>query len=119
MKINGLIIAFAALLMFISACTKSSPVEPKSDIVAAVETSGSGDLSSTPVPQIEDWLRQHRELAVRIDDMCAPVREKADANWPAKTEGRVCSAARNASMFYRQYHKAPKGDGDAVGPGLH
>jgi hypothetical protein len=51
--------------------------------------------------------------------MCKPVRDKADANWSASTEGRVCTAARNASMFYRQYHNPPKSKGDAVGPGLH
>lgn len=120
MKSTIAIIVFTTVLLFVcTACTKSNPVEPKSDIVAAVENAGSGDLSSTPAPQIEDWLRQHRELAVRIDDMCKPAREKADANWPTGTEGRVCTAAKNASMFYRQYRTAPKGAGDAVGPGLH
>jgi hypothetical protein len=102
-----------------TACTQRSPSEPKSEIVATVEKAGSGDLSTTPAPQIEDWLRKHRDLAVQVDDMCKPARDKAAANWPERTEGRVCTAARTASMFYRQYHNPPKPKGDAVGPGLH
>ena len=107
------------LLLFGSACTKPGTPEPHSEIVATVEKAGSGDLSSTPAPQIEDWLRKHRDLAVQVDDLCRPARDKADANWATGTEGRVCAAARNASMFYRQYHNPPKPKGDAVGPGVH
>lgn len=113
------IIFSSALVLIHSACTKPVPSEPRSEIVAAVEHAGSGDLSSSPAPQIEDWLRKHRDLAVQVDDMCKAPRDKADANWPATTEGRVCTAARNASMFYRQYHNPAKPNGDAVGPGLH
>ena len=105
-----------ALWLMASACTKP---EPHSEIVATVERAGAGDLSSTAGPQIEDWLRKHRDLAVQVDDKCKPVRDKADANWTATTEGRVCTAAKNASMYYRQYHNPPKPKGDAVGPGLH
>ena len=99
-----------------TACTKR---EPHSNIVAQVEKAGSGDLSSTPAPQIEDWFRKHRDLAVEVDDMCKGPREKEDANWPTSTEGRVCTAAKNAAMFYRQYHNPPKPQGGNVGPGLH
>ena len=109
----------AALWLIGSGCTKPNPPEPHSQIVETVERAGSGDLSSTPAPRIEDWLRKNRELAVQVDDMCKAVRDRADANWPSTTEGRVCIAARNASMFYRQYHNPPKPKGDAVGPGLH
>lgn len=97
-----------------SACTR----EPPSVIVAAVEKAGSGNLSGTPTPQIEDWLKKRPEFAVQVDDMCKPMRDKADANWPASTEGRVCTAARNASVVYRQLH-GPKPKGETFGPGLH
>jgi hypothetical protein len=113
-QLIGIIICAGSLLN--TACTKR-PAEPHSEIVGTLEKAGSGDLSSTPVPQIEDWLRKHRDLAVQVDDMCKPAREKADANWATTTEGRVCTGARNASMFYRQYHNPPKPTGDAVGPG--
>jgi hypothetical protein len=109
----------SALWLIGAACTKPNPPEPQSEIVNTVERAGSGDLTSAPAPQIEDWLRKHRDLAVQVDDMCKPVRDRADANWSATTEGRVCTAARNASMFYRQYHSPPKPKGDAVGPGSH
>jgi hypothetical protein len=110
------IVLCSGALLIGNACTKP---EPRSEIVATVERAGSGNLSATPAPQIEDWLRKNRDLAVQVDDMCKPVRDKADANWPTSTEGRVCTAARNASMYYRQYHNPPKPNGDAVGPGLH
>ena len=113
--LTGMILC-TALCVIGAGCTKP---EPHSEIVATVEKAGSGDLSSTPDPQIEDWLRKHRDLAVQVDDMCKPVRDKGDANWATTTEGRVCTAARNASMFYRQYHNPPQPKGDAVGPGLH
>jgi hypothetical protein len=109
----------SALVLIQSACTKPAPSEPRSAIVAAVESAGSGDLSSSPAPQIEDWLRRHRDLAVQVDDMCKAPRDKADVNWSTTTEGRVCTGARNASMFYRQYHNPAKPQGDAVGPGLY
>lgn len=113
------IILCSGLWLLGAACNRPPPPEPHSEIVATVERAGSGDLSATAAPQIEDWLRKHRELAVQVDDMCKPERERANANWPTSTEGRVCTAARNASMFYRQYHNPPKPKGDAVGPSLH
>src|SRR5689334_8612388 len=104
----------AGVLLMSAACTR----EPHSEIVAMAERAGSGKLSSTPAPQIEDWLRKHRELAVQLDDSCNGVRPKADVNWPATTEGRVCVAARNAAMFYRQLQSPPP-KSEAFGPGLH
>src|SRR6201993_3837110 len=94
--LTGIILCTALWLMG-SACTKP---ETHSEIVALVERAGSGDLSATPAPQIEDWLRKHRDLAVQVDDLCKPAGDKADANWATTTEGRVCTAAKNASMFY-------------------
>jgi hypothetical protein len=110
------IILCAALWLIAAACMRP---EPHSEIVGTVERADSGDLSSTPALQIEDWLGKHHDLAVRVDDMCKPVRDKADARWATTTEGRVCTAARNASMFYRQYHNPPKPKSDVVGPGLN
>ena len=117
-NLTGLL-SCSGLLLVGDACTKLTPPEPHSEIVAMVQKAGAGDLSSTPTSQVEDWLRNHRELAVQVDDLCKPARDKADANWAASTEGRVCAAANNASMFYRQYHNPPQPKGDAVGPGLH
>ena len=113
------IILCSGLLLIEGACKKPTSTEPRSEIVATVERAGSGDLSSTPAPQIEDWFRKHRDLAVQVDDRCKPARDQADANWGRSTEGRICTAAQNASMFYRQYHNPPKPKGDPVGPALH
>jgi hypothetical protein len=108
---------YAGLVSIYSACSNSEPPARRSAIVGMVENAGSGDLSSASSSQIEDWFRKHRDLAVQVDDTCKTPREKADAQWPATMEGRICTAARNASMFYRQYHNPSKPKGDVVGPG--
>ena len=105
-----------ALWLIGAACTQP---EPHSEIVDKVERAGAGDLSSTPAPQIEDWLRKHGELAVQVDDMCKPVRDKADANWQSSREGRVCTAARSAAISYPQSQSPMKSDGKKFGPGWH
>jgi hypothetical protein len=113
--LTGIILCSALWLVGV-ACTQP---EPRSAIVDKIERAGAGDLSGTPAPQIEDWLRKHEDLAMQVDDMCKPVRGRADANWPASTEGRVCTAAQNASMFYLQRQKPLKSDGKKFGPGWH
>lgn len=110
------IILCSALWSTDIACTQP---EPDSEIVDKVTRAGSGDLSSTPAPQIENWLREHGELAVEVDDMCKPVRDKADANWASTTEGRICTAAQSAAISYRQSQSPLKSDGKKFGPGWH
>ncbi len=87
----------AAGLMMLSllACTRS---EPHSPIVDRAQQAGAGDLTAASEFSIEDWMRKHRDIAVDVDKMCAPARERANANWGDTTEGKVCVAARNAAM---------------------
>src|SRR5260370_16318434 len=83
------------LLLFGSACMKPTPPEPHSEIVATVEQAGSGDLSSTAAPQIEDWLRKHRDPAVQADDLCKSAKHNANAHWATAPEGSVCNTPNN------------------------
>ena len=48
---------------------------------------------------MEQWLRQHRDMAKEVDGMCAPVRQSAKADWGNTTEGRLCGAARQVAFF--------------------
>jgi hypothetical protein len=48
-------------------------------------------------------MRKHKEVAVQLDAMCAPILGKASTNWGDSTEGRVCTAARNAAMSTYKY----------------
>jgi hypothetical protein len=48
-------------------------------------------------------MRKHRDVAVKLEGTCAPIREKASANWGDSTEGKVCIAARNAAMSTYKY----------------
>jgi hypothetical protein len=102
-------------LLALTGCT-SNPEEPVSPIVEKARAAGAGDLASASVPSTEEWLRKHRELAVDLDKSCGPARRSGDTKWLDSTEGRLCTAARNAAMY------APKkplrqGDGQTFDPG--
>ncbi len=80
-------------------CSLFVPKEPRSAIVEKVERAGAGDVSTASTQAIQEWLGRHREIADAVEDMCKPVREKADAKWADSTEGRVCSAAHTLAFF--------------------
>lgn len=90
--------------------------EPRSPIVETVEQAGSGKLAPVSTPDMQHWLGKHRDLAIRIDEMCKPAREKADAQWAGTTEGRLCSAARQLAFF--RWSPA-ESDGRTFRPGLN
>ncbi len=89
--------------------------EPRSPIVEKVEQAGSGDLSVSTTQDMQRWLAKHRDLAIQVDDMCKPVRERAAAQWESSTEGRLCNAARQLA-FYRW--SPAQSDGRKFEPGL-
>lgn len=95
-------LTFALVLgiLGLAACTRN---EPRSEIVERAQHAGAGDLAKAPAFSIEDWMRKHKDVAVQINTMCTPVREKAPANWGDTTEGKVCTAARNAAMSTYRY----------------
>jgi hypothetical protein len=90
--LGGLVLILAVL----SGCGKH---ETPSPIVQKVEASGSGPLAAVPEDGMEHWLRQHRDIARDVDNMCAPVRQEAAADWAKTTEGRLCTAARQVAFF--------------------
>jgi len=111
MKLTVILVTLLAL----TGCT-SKTEEPVSPIVEKARAAGAGDLASASAPSMEEWLRKHRDLAIELDKMCSPARQRGDAKWLDSTEGRLCTAARNAAMY------APKkplrqGDGQTFEPG--
>jgi hypothetical protein len=93
-------VLLAVALTVLAGCSIS---ERPSAIVQRAETAGSGNLASASVQGMQSWLERHRDVAADLDRMCAPVREKANAEWLDTTEGRLCIASRNvaASTFKR------------------
>ena len=89
--------------------------ETRSPIVDKVEQAGSGKLATVSTQDMQQWLGKHRDLAVQVDEMCKPVREKADAQWAGTTEGRLCGAARQLAFF--RWSPA-QSDGRKFQPGL-
>ncbi len=99
-----------ALVVLLTSCTP----EPHSLIVDHAEKAGSGKLASVSAQAMQDWLAKHKDVAKELDNMCAPVRQSAAADWAQSTEGRLCTAAR-AQVFL---NSGPvKGDGKAYEPG--
>jgi hypothetical protein len=70
-----------------------------SQIVQMLEKAGAGDLRTASVGSIVQWFEHHPSLALKVDNLCVPVREKAQAKWPETTEGRVCRAAAQVAGF--------------------
>ena len=92
---NAMRLLLAALLIMMAGCSVS---ERPSAIVQRAEAAGSGNLASASVQGMQAWLERHRDLGAELDRMCAPVRQKADAQWLDSTEGRLCTASRNVAM---------------------
>jgi hypothetical protein len=91
-----LLAGFALIIACLSGCGKN---ERPSPIVQKVESAGSGPLAGIPEAGMEQWLRQHRDVARDVDSMCAPVRQTATADWGNTTEGRLCAASRQVAFF--------------------
>jgi hypothetical protein len=92
--------ALAVGILALAGCTSN---EPHSEIVEQAQQAGAGDLANTSALSIEDWMRKHRDVAVKLNKMCARVREKAPASWGDSTEGKVCTSAGNAAMSTYKY----------------
>ena len=92
-----------ALTFGILALVGCARKESRSEIVKRAQQAGAGDLTNASAFSIEDWMRKHKDVAVQLNTMCAPVRERASANWGDSTEGKVCIAARNAAMSTYKY----------------
>ena len=88
-------LVLAVTLIALGGC---SVRERPSAIVQRAEAAGSGRLDSASSLAMQSWLERHRDVAAELDRMCAPVREKAQAEWQDTTEGRVCAASRNVVM---------------------
>ena len=70
-------LAVAVGILTLAGC---SPKEPRSEIVEQARQAGAGDLASASAFSTEDWMRKHRDVAVKLNKMCAPVRDKVPAN---------------------------------------
>ena len=92
---GGMRLTCLLLFVLLAGCTQERP----SEIVQRVQNAGAGDVRSASQESLEQWFRQHRELANEIKGQCAPIQQGAPATWGDTTEGRVCKAASVASVF--------------------
>ena len=103
MKLNNVFLsAFLAAVMS-GGCTKAEPLSP---IVKKLEDAGGGDLSNASKESIEQWFRQHREVAKEIRQDCSRVKATKPADWGDTTEGRACQAVESASVFGNEHEEA-------------
>ena len=102
MKVSN-VLGSALLVAAMSAGCKK--VEPPSPIVKRLEDAGAGDLSNASKESIEQWFRQHREVAKEIRQDCSRVKATKPADWGETTEGRVCQAVASASVLGNEHEE--------------
>src|ERR1700693_3131810 len=83
-----LLVISTALTMIGCSVFKEQP----SPIVQKAEACGSGDISRASFAAVQDWFGKHRDCAVKVDVMCAAVRQ------PRRHNGRILRKA----VFARQ-----------------
>ena len=96
MKLSNVVVASLLVGMIPGGCKK---VESPSSIVKKVQDAGAGDVSNVSKESIEQWFKQHRDVAKQIAQDCKRAKAAAPADWGESTEGRVCQAAASASVF--------------------
>ena len=92
---------FITLLLLLSPLTACSR-EPRTALTRRMEKAGAGELQSVTTQSIEQWFRQHPDVAIEISRTCSSMREKAPAKWGDSTDGRICAAAAKVHFFYYQ-----------------
>ena len=100
MKLNNLLVAGLLVAVIPGGCKK---VDPPSQIVKKVQDAGAGDVSNASKESIEQWFKQHHDLAKEITLDCNRVKASKPADWADSTEGRVCQAAASASVFGHEH----------------
>ncbi len=100
MKHNNLVVATLLIGIVLGGCKKA---EPPSPIVKKIQDAGAGDVSNATKQSIEQWFRQHGDLAKEIRQDCDRVKATKPADWADTTEGRVCQAAASASVFGHEH----------------
>jgi hypothetical protein len=99
-KLNNLLVAGLLVAGVVGGCKK---VDPPSPIVKKVQDAGAGDVSNASKESIEQWFKQHHDLAKEIAQDCNRVKATRPADWADSTEGRVCQAATIASVFGNEH----------------
>ena len=102
MKLNK-VLGSALLVAAVSGGCKKA--ESPSPIVKKLQDAGAGDLSNASKESIEQWFRQHRELAKEVRQDCGRVKATRPADWGETTEGRVCQAVASASVFGNEHEE--------------
>jgi hypothetical protein len=94
------VFAVVAVGMIFAGCKKA---EPPSPIMKKVQDAGAGEVTNGSKESIEQWLRQHADVAKEIRQDCARVKPSRPADWANTTEGRVCEAAASVAVFGHEH----------------
>lgn len=95
MKPTNILSAILTLGAILGGCKKA---EPPSPIVKQVQDAGAGDVSGASVESIQDWFKQHWDLAYQVKLECLKVEPTKATDWRDTTEGKVCKAAYGATL---------------------
>ena len=86
MKLNNLLVAGLLVAVIPGGCKK---VDPPSPIVKKVQDAGAGDVSTASKESIEQWFKQHHDLAKEIVLDCNRVKASKPADWADGRELQV------------------------------
>ena len=100
MGVNKLLVVSLTVGIISGGCKK---VEPPSPIVKKVQDAGAGDVANASRESIEQWFRQHRDVAKEIAQDCKRLKATKPADWGDTTEGRVCGAAASVSVVGNEH----------------
>ena len=117
MTLTRFVVFLIVSIVIVSGCSRntnstSSGTASTPNVVAEVQASGAGDLSTMKYQDLWNWFDDHRELAVHIRQECEPHYELSDPTisqpktgnfWASKTlEQKICAGAFEPGS---QYHK--------------
>ena len=102
MKLNNVFVSAFLVAAMSGGGNKAGPPSP---IVKKLADGGAGDVSSASEQSIEQWFRQHREVAKEIRQDCSRAKATKSVDWGETTEGRVCHAVESASVFGNEHQE--------------
>ena len=100
MKLSNLLVVSLMAGLFSGGCKR---VEPPSPIVKKIQDAGAGDVTNASKESIQQWFRQHRDLAKEIGQDWNRVESTKPADWGDTTEGRVCQAAASVAVIGNEH----------------
>jgi hypothetical protein len=115
MNVRSLSVWMLAAVLGTVGCHRAAS---QGEVGQKAEEIGMRDLTNASPEAMRKWFSQHRSEAAELKVICELAQSTAEANWADTPEGRMCSAAKQAS-FMNPPPGGVKSDGRTFRPGTH